>query len=104
MHLTKPFFASWRSRLHLFMLKLNTGPLAWGILLLTVALFYLLYFSYARPGMTMDQLTPIGMCSTLPMCLGAWLRARRGALLAWLLALPSIIIRAIFAYGANWAT
>jgi two-component system, cell cycle response regulator len=102
MQRVKALFHTFRSSIHKVTQTLSKGPLSWGVILLTVVLYYLFFFSKATPGMTMEQLMPFGGCSLLPIIIGAWRKGWRGALFAWFLLVPATILNGIFAYGATW--
>ena len=101
MQLVNTLFFPLRSRIKTIMQTLIKGRLGWMIIVLSVILFYCFYFSQVKVGMTMEQLSSIGAVSMVSILLSAWIKARRGALLAWLLVSPNLLINGHIAYGVT---
>lgn len=59
---------------------MTSGPLVWVLIMLVVAIFLLPYFTFNHLFTTFE---PYGSLSLVPLCLGAYFRSYRGALLAW---------------------
>ncbi len=97
-------FFSFRSRTETITQTLIRSRLGWIIVVLSVILFYFFYLSRVKVGMTMEQLSPLGAISMISILISAWLKARRGAILAWLLVSPNLFINGYIAYGATLIT
>jgi two-component system cell cycle response regulator len=80
----------------------NKEPIAWGIILLMTLLSLLPFLLLDKPGVRIEHLGPfIALCG-LPMLLGAWLRARTGAVMTCLLLVFSLCLFSLLANGPAW--
>jgi two-component system, cell cycle response regulator len=81
---------------------LRRGPLAWGIILLGVALALLPFVLLEGPGVSIEQLEPWVALCILPLLLAAWLRARSGAMLVCFLLISSLPCISFRFHGLAW--
>lgn len=90
-----------RSRLPKVVQLLNTGPFAWGIILLSIMLYFLPFLLLNQTTGQMGPFLAIGM---LPVALGALLRARKGGLTAWFLVIAGMTFNDGYSYYVRHAS
>ena len=80
---------------------LQKGPLAWSLILLLIALFFV---PYLFPGVTPHTLGPYAVLQYVIVVVAVLLRSRKGAFLAMGLLLVGSFIEGEVAYGFFWPT
>ncbi len=78
---------------------LSSSPIAWGIILLLVALSLLPFVLLDTPGRELTLLAPFFGLPISSILLAAWFRARVGAILAWFLVILSFFLISLHAIG-----
>ena len=79
--------------------SLRKGPLAWSLLLLLVALFFVPYFF---PGVTPGKLGPYAVLQSVIVVVAVLLRSRKGAFLAMGILLTGNFLEEIIVNGFHW--
>ena len=78
---------------------LHKGPLAWSLLLLLIALFFV---PYLFPGVTPGKLGPYAVLQSVIVVVAVLLRSRKGAFLAMGLLLTGSFLEEIIVNGFTW--
>ena len=81
---------------------LHQAPFAWVILLLLVTLSLLPFVLLDKPQMRFEVLAPLLGLGILSIAVAAWLRARAGAMIAWLLVVSGFFLTSLHANGPAW--
>lgn len=79
--------------------KLRQGPLAWGIILLSICLFFI---PFNLPGQTGESLGGYAALSLLPIVVAVLLRERQGALITFVLIACGTGFYNVVDYGLVW--
>ena len=74
-------------------------PVAWGLVILVSVLFM---FPYTIHGLDIWVLGPYTVLSLLPITIGSLLRARNGALVAWLLTMSGFLVATLVYLRFSW--
>lgn len=75
------------------------GYLPWLVVALSLGLFFFPYLLPASSGLIADGYTAL---SSIPVAIGAFLLARRGALITWLILVVGLTLHIILVYGFSW--